>query len=291
MPATAWLVAAGSAFCFALALILTQFGLRHLPATLGAAVSMAASTAAFLMLAPTLLSGDTWVSGSGLVFAAVGVLFPAAVTLLTFESNRRMGPTVAGSLGNLAPLFAILTAIIVLDESLSRWQMAGVATIVIGVTVISSHGKRGAPRSWPTWVIALPLFAAAIRGGVQPAIKFGLEDWNNPFAAVLIGYSVSSVVVITAITLRDHRWLRRITKGGFFWFSSVGLCNGLAVLLLYTALSLGPVVLVSPTVASYPLITLMLSLVFFRAGRPTWRQAIGVALTVAGVAVLLISKG
>lgn len=291
MPAIAWLAAGGSAFCFALALILTQFGLRHLPAMLGAAISMVASTSAFWILAPILLSGDTWIWESALIFAAVGVLFPAAVTLLTFESNKRMGPTVAGSLGNLAPLFAILAAIIILDERLSGWHVAGVATIVAGVTVISSRGRGGAPRSWPVWLVALPLFAAAIRGGVQPAVKVGLADWHNPFAAVLIGYTVSTIVVIAAATLRDHRWARSVTTGGLVWFSCVGLCNGLAVLLLYTALSLGPVVLVSPTVASYPLITLVLSLILLRTGHPTSRQAIGVAMTVIGVAVLLISKG
>lgn len=291
MPAIAWLAAGGSAFCFALALILTQFGLRHLPALLGAAVSMAASTAAFWVLAPALLSGDSWVPESALIFAAVGVLFPAAVTLLTFESNKRMGPTVAGSLGNLAPLFAILGAVVILDERLSQWHVAGVTTIVIGVTVLSTRGRHSPSRKWPLWLIALPLLAAGIRGAVQPAVKFGLADWQNPFAAVLIGYTVSSVVVLTAAFLRNRRWMRHLPREGFLWFAGVGLCNGLAVLLLYTALSLGPVVLVSPTVASYPLITMVLSLALLRAGRPTARQGVGVAMTVIGVAVLLMSKG
>lgn len=291
MPAFAWLAAGGSAFCFALALILTQFGLRHLPAMPGAAISMTASTTAFWILAPILLSDDTWAPSALLVFAAVGVLFPALVTLLTFEANKRMGPTVAGSLGNLAPLFAILAAILLLDETLSTWHAAGVTTIVIGVTILSSQGRRGPPRSWPIWIVTLPLLAAAVRGGVQPAVKLGLADWPNPFAAVLIGYTVSSVVVIAALTARDHRWPRKVTRNGVVWFSSVGVCNGLAVLLLYTALSMGPVVLVSPTVASYPLITLALSLVLLRTGRPTARQAAGVALTVAGVAGLLVGNG
>lgn len=291
MPAIAWLAAGGSAFCFALALILTQFGLRYLPALSAAAISMAASTAAFWILAPVLVYGDSWSSGSALIFAAVGILFPAAVTLLTFESNRRMGPTIAGSLGNLAPLFAIIGAVIILDERLSPWHAAGVTTIVVGVTVLSTQGRQGASRSWPVWLVILPLLAAAIRGAVQPAVKAGLADWQNPFAAVLIGYTVSSVVVITAASLRDRRWIRHIPRAGLIWFGAVGLCNGLAVLLLYTALSLGPVVLVSPTVASYPLITLVLSFALLRAGRPTARQAVGVAMTVIGVAVLLMSKG
>lgn len=290
MPAIAWMAAGASAFCFALALILTQFGLRHLSALHGAAISMIASTAAFWLLAPILLSDDTWVAESVFIFAAVGILFPAAVTLLTFESNKRMGPTVAGSLGNLAPLFAILAAIVILGERLYWWHVAGVSTIVVGVTILSSQGSRGAARNWPVWLIALPLLAAAIRGIVQPAVKYGLVDWPNPFAAVLVGYTVSSVVVIAAATVRDRQWPQRVSRGGVLWFSGVGLCNGLAVLLLYTALSMGPVVLVSPTVASYPLITLLLSLVLLQSVRPTARQGLGVAMTVIGVAVLLMSE-
>jgi drug/metabolite transporter (DMT)-like permease len=39
-----------------------------------------------------------------------GLLFPAVVTLLTFEANRRMGPGMSGALSDLTPIFAVLPA-------------------------------------------------------------------------------------------------------------------------------------------------------------------------------------
>jgi hypothetical protein len=48
------------------------------------------------------------------------------------------------------------------------------------------------------WLLALPLVSSAIRGFAQPVIKLGLERWHNPIAAVVIGYTVSSAVLILA---------------------------------------------------------------------------------------------
>jgi hypothetical protein len=48
----------------------------------------------------------------------VGVIFPAVVTLLGYESNRLAGPTVTGALASTTPLFAALGAIVFLGEPL-----------------------------------------------------------------------------------------------------------------------------------------------------------------------------
>jgi drug/metabolite transporter (DMT)-like permease len=67
----------------------------------------------------------------------------------------------------------------------------------------------------------------------------------------------------------------------------VGLCNGGAVLTLYAALAAGPVALVAPLVATYPLVTLALArLLPNRAALPPAALA-GIAATVAGVMLLL----
>jgi drug/metabolite transporter (DMT)-like permease len=66
--------------------------------------------------------------------------------------------------------------------------------------------------------------------------------------------------------------------------------NGAAVLALYGALERGPVVLVSPIAATYPVFTLALSALFLREERYGATLIGGVALTVAGVAVLLVTR-
>jgi drug/metabolite transporter (DMT)-like permease len=56
---------------------------------------------------------------------------------------------------------------------------------------------------------------------------------------------------------------------------------------MYAALATGPVTLVSPLVATYPLVTVGLSLLVLRKIVVSPRLALAVALTVAGVALLI----
>jgi drug/metabolite transporter (DMT)-like permease len=74
---------------------------------------------------------------------------------------------------------------------------------------------------------------------------------------------------------------------GLLWFAAVGWCNGLAALLMYAALAKGSVALVSPLVATYPLVTVVGSMLFLGKVEGGARLALGVALTVAGVALLI----
>ena len=163
---------------------------------------------------------------SALLFALSGCLFPAVVTLLTFEANRRVGPAITGALGNLSPLFAILVAVLVLGEVPRSGQLAGVAVILAGVLLII-----GAPRTIPQqafgWAIALLLLAAFIRGLVQPVVKLGLADWPNPFAATLIGYLMSATVILSVGASREGRAIIPSRRSGWQWFVPVGLLNGL----------------------------------------------------------------
>jgi drug/metabolite transporter (DMT)-like permease len=282
---TAVIIALASAACFALALVITQAGLRHMPPLAGAAISVPSATLLFWLSTPLTIDGATIVGRAVAIFAAVGLLFPAAVTILTFAANRRLGPTLAGTLGNLAPLFAVLGAFVVLNEQPALLQLGGLMVIVVGVLLLSwpSPSLQGSP--WPLWALLLPLAAAVIRGAIQPAVKAGLAVWPNAFAAGLIGYSVSSLVVL-AVAGRAGA-LGSVTRQGAVTFAGVGLCNGAAVLLLYLALGSGPVSLVSPLVATYPLFTLVFATALSRAEPLTPRLIAGVVLSVSGVMLLL----
>jgi uncharacterized membrane protein len=134
----------------------------------------------------------------------------------------------------------------------------------------------------------LPIGIAGIRGLTHPITKLGLALWPSPFAAVLIGYLMSSLVVTgvaavgktTTLPSGNHR-------AGWLWFGCVGACNGLGVLALYSALARGPVLLVSPLVATYPLVTLAFAAILLRSARVTIAHVIGVTTTVAGVMLLV----
>ncbi len=286
MTATAIVLAFASAFCFGAGLVLTQLGLRHLSPLAGAAIAIPSSTLLLICISPVALAGSTIAWSAVAIFAAVGLLYPGAATLLTFAANRALGPVITGTLGNLAPLFAVALAVVLLGEPLRLAQLGGLVAIVAGVVLLTA-GRGAAGARWRSWYLLLPLLAAAIRGFIQPVSKLGLEIWPSPFAASLTSYIVSAIVVVTVARLSSGRFVAAAPWRGRLWFVGVGLCNGLAVLLLYAALARGPVALVSPLVATYPLVTVAGSALILGRSDGGARLALAVALTVAGVALLL----
>jgi drug/metabolite transporter (DMT)-like permease len=170
-----------------------------------------------------------------------------------------------------------------LGEALHLLQAVGIAAIVGGVMMLSRPG-RDSGRAWRITALALPLIAAIIRGAIQPAIKAGLMYWPDPVVAVLMSYTVSSAMVIGVMLGRKQRGF---TARGVAWFAAVGFANGFAVLAMYAALGRGTVTLVSPLVATYPLVTLALSHVFLRHEKVTGNVIAGVGATVIGIVLLL----
>lgn len=279
-------LALGSAGFFGFALVLTEIGLRTVKPLAGACISVPTTALLWIVLAPWTLDLDGWHGQSALLFALAGCLFPAAVTLLTFEANRRVGANVTGALGNLTPAIALLGAVLLLGEAPRAGQLAGLAVILAGVLLIA-----GTPRLAGTaaaWGLALPLVAALIRGLVQPVVKLGFEAWPSPFAAALIGYIMSATVILSAGTLSQGRALRPFAYQGWKLFPAIGLCNGLALLLMYTALSRGQVALVAPLVACYPIATLVFARLLLGPNGLGVRGVAGILLTVTGVGVLLL---
>ncbi len=266
-------------------MVIANIGLRYLDPARGALVSIPSTTLLFWLLAVFLFRGEGWNATAFAIFAVVGLIFPALVTFLNFASNRLTGPTVAGTISSTTPLFAVFGAIFFLGEPLSPAAMAGTAAIVLGVVALMARGPDR-PRAWAAWVILLPLAGAAIRGGAQAAVKGGLALWPDPFAAVLVGYTVSSVMIFAGNRAFVPRTGASSDLRGIYWFIAVGICNGLGMLAMYAALNRGQVSVVSPLVATYPLFTLALSALFLREEKFGPRVLLGVALTVAGVVVL-----
>ena len=266
------------------AMVTTRLGLRYAAPLAGAAIGVPSTTLMFWCLAPFLLDTDGFTLAAAGIYALVGLFFPAAATLLGYSGNQRMGPTITSSVSCTTPMFALSGAILFLGEALTAGNVLGTATIVLGMLVLT-WSADARPRSWPLWAIALPFAAAAIRALAQVLTKAGLALWESPYAAGLIGYTVSAAVILTAARMSGPR--QPTDRRANPWFVATGLLNGGSVFLMYTALAKGQVALVSPIVSTYPLFTLALSMLALRQDRVTPRVALGAVMTVAGVALLL----
>jgi drug/metabolite transporter (DMT)-like permease len=274
-------------FGFGAGFVLTQFGLRWMLPWVGVAISIPTSTLLFWCLAPFFVDPSAGSLRAVVLFACVGLFFPGAAALLNFESNRLMGPNIAGALSSMTPVFAVLLAIVILGERVRGPQLLGLAAIVVGVGLMYRGQISLSGRS--LWLMAIPVAAAAIRGVIQPIVKFGFEWWPNPIAVVVISYTVSSAVLIVAALARAGGTIPDIDRRGALWFAVVGLCNGLAVLAMYAALEHGPVVIVSPIIAGYPLVTLLLSRAFLGKEDVGPQVIAGVTGAVCGVVLLLVA--
>lgn len=280
------LFAFASAALLGAGVVTTQFGLRSVEPLSGAAISVPSFTLLFIVLSPLLLYDEPVVWRAAPIFATIGLVFPAMLTLLTFASNRALGPVVTSALGNLAPLFAVALAVLVLHEPVRQLQFAGLLLAVIGAVVITVTRPRDFG-SWRSWALLLPLGGALLRGVVPPVVKVGLEIWPSPLWACLIGYAVSSIVVLGVQRVRKGRFMTEAPRSGRFWFALTGIFNGLSTLALFAALRNGPITLVAPLVAVYPLITVALSGVTLKHVRITPRIIAGTVLTIAGVILVL----
>ncbi|MEM7408390.1 MAG: DMT family transporter [Pseudomonadota bacterium] len=286
--ARAIILALAASTCFGVGLVLTQFGLRRTDPVRGSMVSVPSAAALFWLMSVVIVDWAAFDWRAVLIFSAVGLLFPASVTLLTFEANRQMGPNITGALGNLTPVFAIGFAVLTLGETLGTADVVGTGVIMAGVMLLSWRGS-GQSVSWPVWLIALPLAGAIIRGAAAPAVKWGLVTWDAPFVAALFGYSVSALVLVISGWFRVGRTVVGFDRSGSWRFVVAGMVNGMATMLMYAALAHGTVSLVSPLIATYPLITLLVSALVVRAAPISAQLIAGVVATVLGVVVLLIA--
>jgi drug/metabolite transporter (DMT)-like permease len=286
--ASSSVLALASAASYALALVLAQIGLRHQSALAGATVSLPTTAAALWLVALASLDLHGFEPRAAALFVGIGVLFPVAVTILSFESNRHLGPNIAGALGNATPVIAVLFGVLILGETLTFDRGLGLALIVGGVVLLSTRGRLDA-RRWSRWALLLPFSAALIRGLVQPLMKLGLALWPEPLAATLIGYTISAAVILAVASARGERPGRNLHPKGAPVFAMVGLLNGGSVLLMYSALARDRVSLVAPLIAVYPLFTLAFGAILLRGERLHVRLIAGIVLTVLGVAVTVAS--
>lgn len=291
LPALPLLLAILAAMLFGTSSVVARIGLRHADARQGTLISIGSTTAFLWLLYPLLGGGTHWTTGALLRFAAlfagVGAISPSLSLLLAFEGNRRLGPTVSGTVASTAPLFAVTAAVLLLGEHLTPMLALGTLGVVAGVMVLSWRGRR--PREVPGWALLLPLGAAALRGVSHMATKYGLNLTPAPYVGVLIAFNASFLLVGSAHRLQGRTLppggLRAFVVGGSRWFVVTGFLNGMALLCQFTALGQGRVVVVSPVVSTFPLFTFAVAMLL-GVERLGVRIGVGVLVVVAGVALV-----
>src|SRR5256885_12711245 len=128
----ALVLASASAIFFGTALVTAKLGLRTMDARAGAAISIPTATVLLALAAPFALDASAFSVAAALLFALVGLFFPALVTLITFEANDRLGPSVTATLSSTAPLFALAAAFLLLGERIPARALTATVGVAAG---------------------------------------------------------------------------------------------------------------------------------------------------------------
>ena len=126
--------------------------------------------------------------------------------------------------------------------------------------------------------------------GVAPIFaKKGLISGLHPLsgAAIANGSALAMMIIFLFLTGHRRRW-ESIKQGGLFFAILSGLCNTLALITFFWAMSIGKVALIVPITCIYPLFTLLVAYVTMRETESidlftvigTFLIVIGVILTI-----------
>ena len=278
------LLALAASVLFGVGGVLLRRGLQHANPLAAAVVSITVTTAFVWCL--TLVSGSlsrlfTWKIWP---FLVAGLVAPGLARLMAFVGVDRIGVARASSLMASAPLFAVLIAIACLGERPTPLLLSGAAAIVGGSILLAYRSRH--ETHWRRRDMIFPALGAlgfALRDNLS---RWGLRDYGDSLAAAAAATVTSLVVMWICAAVWRARLEVPAASVGFFALS--GVCEGAAYLLMWRALSVGDVSVVSPLVNSYSIVTIALAAIFLRdLERVTWRIALAAALIVAGVALVV----
>lgn len=280
------LLAFGASIIFAVSNHVQHIGLDHIDVRTGTTVNVGTTLAALLALSPLYLTPSTLVSSGAVWFAIAGLIVPSLSMTLHTMGVRMIGPGMTAGLASTSPVFAVVLAIALLGEMASGRTMAGTAIVVCGIAYIAMR-SRGGHMSWPLWAILLPLGAALARAVSHNFVKIGLADLANPITGALIASAVSFVIV--SVVQASSRKPMPDWNAGYGWFALCGLLNGIGLVTLNTALSMGDVVVVAPLIATTPLFTVLIGHVFLKRETLGWPE-VGATVAIFAGCMLIITR-
>ena len=274
---------------FALFAVYGWLGLRHSTPLTATVVSLAARTIT-LGTAVVLFGGVPGFAKKALVVFIILGLTQTVISLLTFMGLQKIGTSRSQPLRNSYPLWSTVIAIALMGERASAAVLLGTLLVVAGVVIISWKPEV-APPSYRWWHVVYSMVAGFLAGVAFPLRRYGLTITNEPvfFSFVVAIVSLLGAVPYTLWTGGERKliWHRRAVIDFFL----SGFFEALGALLTLIALTTGRVVIVSPIVATTPLFSLMISLIFLRVKeRITTVTVLGTMAVVVGTIAIALGR-
>lgn len=242
---------------------------------LGALVTVLAAIG--VALVATVVVGE-WDLAGVWPFLLAGVMGPGVSQVLFTLGVRDAGPSRASAAVGTAPLFAVVFAVVLLDETLVAAVAVGAVLIIAGGLVLA--GERGRPSHVRTIGLVYAAAAAAVFALRDTFVRWLSVDTDvtPPLATLSTLASGALTILVVLLVMRRPVSLRPLPA-----FAPAGVCFGLSYVILFEAYYTGPVSVISPLVATESLWGVALSALFLRRHELVGpRLVAGAALVVVG---------
>lgn len=259
-------------------------GSRARPATVIAFGALVVS--GVVVLPAFALVDSAWSWSAVLLGAAAGA--SAGLGVLLLYAALAVGP-----IGFVSPVVALMSAVLpalaafATGERLSAWAIAALGAVVVGGVLIGAEPDAGLRPGARTVLLTL------VTGLVYAAYFVFMDATPTDSGAVpMLSDSIAAVVAVGVVLLVRRRSSSRIPlrRREVLLMLAAGLTQGVATVLLVTALHLPGLAIVSALSALYPVTTVGLAVAVLHE-RLRARHGIGLAVAIAGVAGLALARG
>ena len=221
------------------------------------------------------------------VFVLGGVLASGLGRIAFAIGIDRIGSSLSNAFTNTRPLFAVLLAVAWLGETVTAGMTAGVLVLVFGLVVLSLS-RGGDVSGWERTDLVFPLAAALVFAAGNVVRRFGFTiSPVTSLQAITVGETAALLSMIGFAAATGRLGVEGAPRRAFGYFAVNGVTAAVGLFAMFAALRAGPVSVVDPVTATAPLVTTAVAAVVLRdVERITSRLVVGVALVVAGVALL-----
>ena len=278
------LLALMTATCFGLNPVVLKLGFnRSGTSEVALVIGLVVTVPIFLLVAPFVGGLDfAQVTVPALIGFILGGLFGTGIgRRWMYIAIERIGASPATAIKNSAPVITTFLAVLFLDEQVAIVQWLAIASIVLGITLVTWRPGAGIGQLRDVGLLAA--LGSALSYGIRPLfLEFGLNEVDIPMTAALIG-AVAALVYASLFT-RFDRMRTGLAGPAAPFFIGAGVLQAFGFLSLTFGLSSGDVSVVYPVTASAPLFTLVFTALLLRGVEQlTWRIALGAMAVVAGV--------
>lgn len=221
-------------------------------------------------------------SSATIYFVLSGLLQPLLARILYYVGIQRLGVSRAGPLRGTGPLFAVIVAVIFLNERPNYFVYGGTILTVAGAWLILMRMREEG--EWKLFDAVFPLGAALIAAVSQSLRRTGLLMLGNPFIGATITNSTSLIVYLISLLVLGKIHLIRLHRASLPYFGSAAFISAGSQILVFVALSRGEVSVMVPLFNTTPFFSVLFTTIFLRdLERVTSRVVIGAVIMVGGV--------